>query len=237
MRNDRLKPLTFFLFTMLLSLACVLTPRNKQSNTDDPAEQAPLASSSVDQPADDALLGDQQVKPAGFSESDCSMSGVTFNPISYGNTVDDIYDGPNLTCSYSSTGAHGLSETNYIRIVAYKADQLEGFYSDLKENINGYIVQSNEWNAHPDLPADAKNEITMIRDDADGYVFMITKNANVQGCTKGDGYGVEKVAGKYLVQILFSSCEGTAPSYLTTIKYMQSIAAEAIARLEASPQP
>ncbi len=231
MRNNGLIPLLLLLLTILLSLACVLIPAKI------PAEQFPLASSSVDQPAQVANPGDQQEEPAGFSEADCSMSGIIFDPISIGNFVDDIYDGPSLICSYSDEGAHGLSETDYIRIVAYKADKLEGFYQDLKENINGYIVQANEWNAHPDLPADAKDEITMIRDDADGYVFMITKNANVQGCTKGDGYGVEKVNGKYLVQILFSSCEGTSPAYLAAIKYLQSTAAEAIKRAEAGAQP
>jgi len=51
------------------------------------------------------------------------------------------------------------------------------------------------------------------------------------------GYGVEKVNGKYLVQILFSSCESTPPAYLTTIKYLQSTAAEAIKRVEEVAQP
>jgi hypothetical protein len=231
MKNIGLKPFSLFMLTILLSLACAQIPAKI------PAEQFPLASSSVNQPAQDANSGDQQEKPVVFSEADCSISGIIFNPISYDYIVDDVYDGPNLICSYSTEGAHGLSETDYIRIVAYKAEKLEGFYQDLKENINGYIVQANEWNAHPDLPADAKDEITMIRDDDDGYVFMITKNANVQGCTKGDGYGVEKVNGKYLVQILFSSCEGTSPSYLAQIKYLQSTAAEAIKRVEANAQP
>jgi hypothetical protein len=236
MKNNNLKPFSLLLITLLLTIACNLTPLNQQSSAL-PAEEYPLATSSMDKPAADTIPGNQKEPSTGFSESDCNMAGIENKSISFGNTVDDIYDGTYLTCSYSDEGAHGLSETNYIGIVAYKPDLLEGFYTDLKDNITGYIVQSNEWNAQPDLPADAKNEITMIRDDADGYVFMITKDANVQGCTMGDGYGVEKVNGKYLVQIMFSSCESTAPAYLASIKNLQSTAEEAIKRVEAIRQP
>lgn len=227
MRNNNRLFLFLLSIPILISLACNTTPLNKVFSASDPVEPPPASVSPVI----------QQDTSGGFLELDCSMSGIIFNPINIAKYVDDIYDGPSLTCSYSTTGAHGLSETVYISIVAYKADQLEGFYQGLKENFTGYIDQANEWNAHPDLSAEMKNEITMLRDDSDGYVFLITKYANVQDCTKGDGYGVEKVNGKYLIKILFSSCESDAPGYLATFKYIQSIAEGAIKRIEAGAQP
>ncbi|NJD59546.1 MAG: hypothetical protein FIA98_09130 [Anaerolineae bacterium] len=179
----------------------------------------------------------KQNSPAGFTESDCYASGITLDSITTGNSVDEIYDGPYINCNYSTTGAHGLSETAYISIIAYKADMLDGFYMDLKDNLSGYVDQSNEWNAQPDLPAEAMDVIDMLRDDSDGYVFMITKDANVQGCKLGKGYGTEMVNGKYLVQIMFSSCEGDTSSYLAALDSLKSAAEVAIYRIETGTQP
>jgi hypothetical protein len=165
------------------------------------------------------------------------MSGINFDTITIAKDDDDIYDGPSLICSCSKEGAHGLSETLFINIAAYKADMLVGFYLDFKDNISGYIDQSNEWNAQPDLPEEAKDEITMLRDDSDGYVFMITKNANFQDCTLGKVYGVEKVYGKYLIQVMFSSCEGDTSSYLDAVNNLKSAAEVAIYRIETGAQP
>jgi hypothetical protein len=199
--------------------------------------QLPIASASVSQPPDAVSPVDQQAKPPGFQESDCNMSGIEFEPISFDYIVDDVYDGPYLTCSYSGTNTYGLSETVYFSIGAYKPDKLEEFYQDTKENISGYVAQSNEWNAHPDLSAEMKDVITILRDDTDGYIFMIAKNANVQGCTRGDGFGVEKVNGKYLVKLIFTSCVSDAPGYLVSMNYLKETAESAIKRVEAATQP
>jgi hypothetical protein len=165
------------------------------------------------------------------------MSGIIFDPISFDSMVDDYYDGPYITCSYSTTNTYGLSETVYLSITAYKPDKLEEFYQDTKDNISGYVAQSNEWNAHPDLSAEMKDVITMLRDDEDGYIFMIAKNANVQGCTRGDGYGVEKINDKYLVKLIFTSCVSDASSYPVSMNYLKSIAEAAVTRVESGAQP
>lgn len=249
MRNNRRIFLFLLSIPLLVSLACDTTALNRLLGSSDRTDALPLPVASapenqppnevdpVDQPIENSNSGDQQNPAGGFLKSDCSMSGIVFDPISIGSYVDDVYDGPSLSCSYSTINGYGLAETVYFSIVAYKPDKLEEFYQDSKENISGYIAQANEWNAHPDLSPDMKNGISMIRDDNDGYVFLITKNANVQGCTKGDGYGVEKVNGKYLIKILFSSCVSDASSYLVSVKYLQAAAEAAVSRIEAGAQP
>jgi hypothetical protein len=237
MIDNRLKFLFLVIFLVLLSLACNLSaatqlpnavnPSGQDSNTNSSADQPVDANNPADQPANAGNPADQQAKPAGFTEADCNVSGVTFNNTNVGDYVDEIYDGPSLVCSYSATGTHGLSESAYFRIVAYKADKLDGFYQD----------QSTEWNAQPDLPPEAQDTITMLRDDSDGYIFMITKYANVQECTMGDGYGAEKINGKYLIQLQFSSCDGDAGAYMTTLENLQAAALDAILRVEESSQP
>jgi hypothetical protein len=237
MRNNRLKFLFLLIIPVILSLACNFSGATQLPNAIRPVNQPPNAVVPASQPPNAVSPIDQQGKPTGFSEADCNVSGATFDNITVDYIVDDIYDGPYLICSFSTTGAHGLSETAYIRIVAYKADKLEGFYQDQQENIKGFVDQANNWNAQPDLPPNAKDEITFIRDDSDGYIFMITREANVQECINGDGYGAEKINGKYLVQLQFTSCEGDAGAYVTAIQNLQTAATEAIKRVEASAQP
>jgi hypothetical protein len=247
MRNNKLKFIFLVTILVILSLACSMggvsqlpnasNPSNQLPNANSPADQPSNASNPADQPSNASNPADQQAEPIGFLESDCNVSGVSFNNTNVGKNVDDIYDGPNLVCSYSATGSKGLSETAYFRIVAYKADKLAQFYQELKTNIKGFVDQSTEWNAQPDIPLDAKDTITLLNNDDDSYVFMITKYANVQDCTMGDGYGAEKINGKYLVQLQFSSCEGDAGAYMATFENLQAAALEAILRVEASAQP
>ncbi len=247
MRNSSIKFFFPLLILVILSLACSFSGAtqapnasssdNQPPNANSPANQPPLASEPPEQPPNANSPSDQQAEPPGFSESDCNVSGVTFDTITVDYIVDEIYDGPYLICSFSGTGSKGLSETAYFRIVAYKADKLTQFYQELQTNIQGFVDQSTEWNALPDIPADAKDEITFIQNDSDGYIFMITKYANVQNCTIGDGYGAEKINEKYLVQLQFSSCEGDAGAYMTTLENLQNAALEAILRVEESAQP
>jgi hypothetical protein len=247
MRNNSLKFLFLLIIPVILSLACNFSGATQLPNASSPPDQLPIASSPPDQlplassPPDQLPNAvsppDQQGEPTGFSEADCNVSGVNFDNITVDYNVDEIYDGPYLICSFSATGAHGLSETAYFRIVAHKPDKLEEFYQELQINIKGFVDQANDWNAQPDLPPEVKDEITFIRDDNDGYIFMIAKEANVQECINGDGYGVEKINGKYLVQLQFSSCEGDAGAYVTALQNLQTAATEAIQRVEASAQP
>ena len=178
------------------------------------------------------------VQPMKFQATDCNVAGITFPDITVSYNVDDIYNGPYLVCNSSSSGTHNLSVHYYINIVAYKAAKLDGFYQEVQTNIQGFVDQSTEWNADPDVPAEIKDEITFIRNDSDGYVFMITSYSNVQNCENGRGYGVEKVSGKYLVQVQFQSCElADAGAYTAVLKSLETAALAAIQRVEGAKKP
>ena len=169
----------------------------------------------------------------GFQEADCAVPGVTFPSPYIGDQVtDEVFDGPSLICDSSTEGAHGLPVNAHIGITAYKADKLEGFYQQAVEGIRGFVDQANERNAIPDVPADARFEITFIRNDNDGYVFMITGQANVYDCLLGSGYGEEKIEGKYLVNLGFQSCEGDAAAYTAALESLRTAALAAIERVE-----
>lgn len=174
-----------------------------------------------------------KVVGSGFKETDCTVPGVTFPSISIGDQVTEVYDGPSLICHSSTEGAHGLPEIAHIGIIAYKADKLEEFYKQGMGSIKVFVDSANEWNAIPDIPPDARDEITFIRNDNDGYVFMITKEANVQGCLLGAGQGEEMVSGKYLVSLVFESCElSDAAAYTAALENLRTVALAAIQRLE-----
>lgn len=250
MKNYRPQFLTPVIILMIVSLVCVLSACSPYGNIefgDDPSNQLPEANNpsnqlpEVNNPSNQLPNAndpsDQQEEPGRFVKTDCNVSGVTFKDITVDYFVDDIYDGPYLICSVSTTGSHGLNESAYFRIVAYKAGPLLEVYPDLQNSIKGFVDQANEWNALPDLPPEARDEITFIRDDSEGYIFMITKEANVQGCLDGTGYGVEKVDGKYLVQLHYISCEGDAGAYVTAMENLRNAARDAIRRVEASAQP
>lgn len=178
------------------------------------------------------------VQPRGFLASDCNISGITFPDITVSNIVDDTFDGPYLICNLSSEGTHNLSVHYYIHVAAYKADKLDTIYQEIQTNIQGFVDQSTKWNADPDLPAEIKDEITFIRNDSDGYVFMITSWSNVQNCENGRGYGVEKVMGKYLVQVDLQSCElENAAAYTAVLKNLETAALAAIQRMESASNP
>jgi hypothetical protein len=109
----------------------------------------------------------QPVKQKGFEKTDCTVAGVTFTDITVNYFVDDNYDGPYLICNSSSTGAHGLSEHAYIKITAYKTGKLDEPFRQSKESIQRFVDQANEWNADPNVPAEAKDEVTFIHNDQD----------------------------------------------------------------------
>ena len=183
-------------------------------------------------------LGAPTVQPRGFLATDCNVSGITFPDITVNYIVNDTYDGPFLVCNLSSEGTHNLSLKYYFNVGAYKSDKLDAIYQEIQTNIMGFVDQSNEWNADPDIPAEIKDEITFIRNDSDGYVFMITGWSNVQNCENGSGYGVEKVRGKYLVQVEFQSCDLTdAAAYTAVLKNLETAALAAIQRVEGASTP
>jgi len=173
----------------------------------------------------------------GFLESDCAVPGVTFpSPYIGEQATNEVFDGPSLICDSSTEGAHGLPVSAHIGITAYKADKLEEFYQQAVEGIRGFVDQANARNAIPDVPPDARFEITFIRNDKDGYVFMITSQANVYDCLDGSGYGEERVEGKYLVNLGFQSCEGDAAAYTAALENLRTAALAAIERVETARQ-
>jgi hypothetical protein len=175
--------------------------------------------------------------PGGFLESDCAVPGVTFPSPYIGDPVTDVvFDGPSLICDSSTEGTHGLPVSAHIGITAYQADKLEGFYKQAVEGIRGFVDQANARNAIPDVPPDARYEITFIRNDNDGYIFMLTSQANVYDCLLGSGYGEEKVEGKYLVNLGFQSCEGDAAAYTAALENLRTAALAAIQRVETARQ-
>jgi len=196
------------------------------------AEQPPIAAPSVPlKPSVAAPTG------PGFTAADCTVPGVTFPPPSFGYEVDDLHNGPYVYCSFSREGAHGLSETAYIGITAFQSDKLDGAYLQALEGIQGFLDQAQKRNAIPDIPADARDEISLIQDDDDGLVFMITSQSNVYNCLFGAGHGAEVVNGMYLVTTTYESCElGDAGAYTDRLKSLQSAAHAAIQRTEAASQ-
>ena len=173
----------------------------------------------------------------GFLDSDCAVPGVTFPSPYVGDQVtDEVFDGPSLICDSSTEGAHGRPVSAHIGITAYQADKLEGFYQQAVEGIRGFVDQANAWNALPDVPPDARFEITFIQNDNDGYIFMITSQANVYDCLDGSGYGQAKVEGKYLVNLGFQSCEGDAAAYTAALMNLRTAALAAIQRVETAGQ-
>jgi hypothetical protein len=222
MGKNRRNLLIAIIVLILVSLAC--------SAGDVPAGKAPTATSKGPTP--------QVMK---FLESDCNVPGVTFTTTHVGYNTDNIYDGPSLTCHTSSTGAHGLAESAYISILALKPDELEKAYQGKQAVNQGFVATAKEWNADPKLPAELIAEITFLSDTddyADAYTFMITQYANVQECVLGTGYGVEKINGKYLVELTFTSCElGDAGAYVSMMEKLMGAAMAAIQRIDGASKP
>jgi hypothetical protein len=149
--------------------------------------------------ANDPNLTGPQAAPAGFQESDCALQGMTFDNITIDYIVDDMYDGAYLICSGVTTGSHGQDENNFLKITAYKPALLQQYYDELKANNQRSLDQANEWNANPDIPEEMKDTISIIRDDDERFMFLITQEANVPGCLMGDGFGAEMFYEKYLI--------------------------------------
>jgi hypothetical protein len=219
MGKNRRNLLIAIIVLVLVSLAC--------STGDVPPGNALTATSKVPTP--------QVMK---FLESDCNVPGVTFTTTHVGYNTDNIYDGPSLTCHSSSTGAHGLSEAAYIGILALKPDELEKSYQEKKAVNQGFVATANAWNADPKLPAELIADINFLNDFENGYTFMITQYANVQECVLGTGYGVEKVNGKYLVELTFTSCElGDAAAYASMLGTLNAAALDVIERIDGEIKP
>lgn len=235
MRNNSLRYFALLLVLAILSLACQFSGANQTLKKPTATSTQPKKVIATNPNSSNSTI--PQVKPSGFSKEDCNVSGITFKDITVDNIVDDIYDGPYLTCSFSTTGTHGLSEIVYISVGAYKSAALDEFYQDHQQNIQGFVDQAEEWNAIPDLSPDLKQEVTFLSKNEDGYIFLITGLANVQNCLNGKGYGVEKINGKYLVQLTFNSCDGDAATYQTTFLNMWNAAADAVNRVEAGAKP
>jgi hypothetical protein len=67
---------------------------------------------------------------------------------------------------------------------------------------------------------------------------MITQYANVQECVLGTGYGIEKINGKYLVELTFTSCElGDSAAYVSMMEKLNMAALDAIQRIDGATKP
>jgi hypothetical protein len=171
-------------------------------------------------------------KPLAFEKTDCSVAGITFPDITVSYVVDDNYDGPYLICHSSSQGSHGSIGT-YFSVMAYKTDKLETAYNELQASIQGFVDQSNEWNADPNLPEEIKDNIDFIQKSTDQYTFVISSYSNVQNCYRGRGYGAEKYLDKYLIHLSLESCElGDANAYRALLISLEKAAYTAIYRVE-----
>jgi hypothetical protein len=163
----------------------------------------------------------------GFKRSDCENTGIIFPDITDGYFVDEINDGPYIMCNLSSQGAHGSIQAS-IGITAFQADKLGGFYQNQKATIKAYVDQSTEWNAQPDMPEEVKDVISILYDDVDGYVFMITSEANMQNCYQGRGYGTLILFDKYLANMQYVSCElADTAAYVDMMNILQTAAISA----------
>ena len=163
--------------------------------------------------------------------------GVTFPEITINYIVDGNNAGPILTCSSLTQGSRG-SVRYYINIISFQAAKLEGNYQQQKAAIQVFVDQSTQWNADPAVPERAKHQISIIKDDSDGYIFTISSEANVQNCYRGYGYGVEKVDGKYLVHVEFESCElPDAAAYNAVMQNLEAMALTAVLRVESAGKP
>jgi len=207
---------------VLVSLAC--------SSGDAPPGNGPTPTSKVPTP--------QVMK---FVESDCNVSGVTFTTTHVGYNTEGIANGPSMTCHTSSTGAHGLSEVAYIGILALKPDELEKAYQEKITVNQGFVATAKEWNATPDHSPELIANINFFSDMDDleyAYTFMITQYSNVQECLLGDGHGVEKINGKYLVEVNFTSCElGDTAAYESMMEKLHAAALDAIKRIDGEIKP
>ena len=222
----------------VISIACIcpilpLAPMTASVNpASGGAAQPPIAAPSVP-------LKPPVAAPTGPGVHSCRLHGARRHlpPPSFGYEVDDLHNGPYVYCSLSHEGARGLSEDAYIGIMTLQPDKLDGAYEQAFDGIQGFLDQAQQRNAIPDIPADARDEISLIQDDDDGLVFMITNQSNVYNCLFGAGHGAEKVNGKYLVITQYESCElGDAAAYTDRLKSLQAAARAAIARVEAAPQ-
>lgn len=166
-------------------------------------------------------------QPSGFTASDCSANGLTFTDITAGLNDFEPYDGPSLICHSSTTGSHGLSEVNHLNINKMLSDHINTAFDDQKTTHKIFIDQAIAWK---EKNPTAGTEVVKIRDDATGYIYIILTEANVQGCLLGEGYGVE-ILNNYLINYLFSSCEGDAASYTKAMETLQKTAQQAIERI------
>ena len=166
-----------------------------------------------------------------------ALPAIFFSDITVSNTVDDTFDGPSLICSLAGQGAHG-SVNCYLSIFTYKTTKLDAAYADLKTNIQGFEDQAVVWNASPNVPAEAKQAISIIYKSTDRDVIVISGEANVQGCYRGDGYGAEEFYDKYLVHLSFDSCDlADAEAYSAEMKSLETVALTAILRVEGNSNP
>ena len=126
-------------------------------------------------------------------------------------------------------------------ILALKPDELEKAYLEKRTVNQGFVATANEWNATPDHSPELIANITFLSDMDDleyAYTFMITQYSNVQECLLGDGHGVEKINGKYLVELTFTSCElGDAAAYVSMLEKLHAAALAAIQRIDGEIKP
>lgn len=172
-------------------------------------------------------------QPAGFEPADCNLSGLVFPDMTTGNNEFDPYDGPSLICNSSATGSHELNERMYLSIQKMLPDRINAAFEEQKGMHKAFVDEAIAWK---EKNPTAGSEVAKIRDDANGYIYLVITQANVQGCVLGEGYGAE-IVDNYLVNSYFSSCEGDAASYSKAVETLRETARKAIERVENNKLP
>jgi len=177
-----------------------------------------------------APAGQEELIPVGFEEKDCIVDGVIFSDIQIYNTVDEINNGPSIICNSSSTGSHGETHASII-ITSFQTNKLAGYYQDQKKTITTWVDEATQWNSDPGMPEEVKDVISILYDQPNGYIFMIT--SQMQDCVQGRGFGTMMLFNKYLANIQYSSCElADAGAYLIMMQNLQTAAMVAVGRVE-----
>jgi hypothetical protein len=213
---NRRNPQRSTLFVLLALLAIISLSCELESEQSEPIQPLP------------APVG------ADFNESDCNDVGISFSDIWVGRAQDENVEGPYLHCELSSDGAHGSIHAS-LGIETYKADKLEAAYQNQRTTILVNVTSANEWNNQPDMPEDVKYVISTLYDKVDGYVFMITAEANMENCIDGSGYGTMILFDKYLANFQYSSCElADTAAYVAMLNSFEQAAINATMRVESA---
>ena len=186
----------------------------------------PLATEADDIPGEGA-------ESSGFLPSDCAINNFSFPNITTGSNDYDFYNGPYLICNSNRTGEHGITETMHFSITAIKSESISSKFEEQKAVFQTIVDEALDWKERNPT---AGTDVVKIRDEADGYIYLILTNATAQNCLLGEGYGVE-IVNDYQILYLFSSCAGSEADYTEAMDSLSMAAYNAISRLENGKNP